>query len=97
MRRAAKVDANQPDIVRDLERIGCSVFRLSNVGKGVSDLLVGYRGKNILIEVKDGSKPPSARKLTPDQVIFRAEWRGQYDVAESVEQAISIVTRETVR
>jgi len=97
LRRAARVDANQTEIVKALRQIGCSVFSLSSVGHGVSDILVGFRHRNLLIEIKDGSKPPGARKLTPDQIIFRAEWRGQYDVAESVEQAISIVTRETVR
>jgi hypothetical protein len=43
--------------------------------------------------VKDGSKPPSARKLTEDQVKWHAEWRGQVAVVENVEQAIEAITR----
>jgi hypothetical protein len=31
------------------------------VGRGVPDLLVGWRGTNLLLEVKDGNKPQSAR------------------------------------
>lgn len=73
-----------------LRAIGCSVHRLN-----VCDLLVGYRGRNALLECKDGDKPPSARKLTPDQMIFRAEWRGQYDVVTSVDEAIAAIQRVT--
>jgi hypothetical protein len=96
MRHAARKDANHNAIAAALRQIGCSVHELHAAGDGVSDLLVGYRGRNVLIEVKDGDKPPSARRLTPAQMIFRAEWRGQYDVAETVDQAIAIVQRVTL-
>ena len=91
IRRAARVDANQGEIVSALRQMGCSVVSLAAVGKGVTDLLVGVSGKNLLIEVKDGSKPPRERKLTPDQVIFHAEWRGQIAKADSVDEVISII------
>ena len=89
--RAARVDANQPEVVAALRQMGCSVQPLHTVGKGCPDLLVGFRGVNVLIEVKDGSKPPSERKLTPDQVEWHREWNGQVAVAESVDDAIRIV------
>lgn len=95
-RYARRVDDNHGEVKAALLAIGCSVCDLSAVGGGVNDLLVGYRGRNVLIEVKDGRKPPSARSLTPAQVIFRAEWRGQYDVATSVEEAIAAVQRHTL-
>lgn len=53
------------------------------------DLLVGRAGRNYLFEVKDGSKPPSARKLTPTQRGLRAEWRGQYTVVTSPTDALA--------
>lgn len=77
MRRAAKIDANQPDIVAALRAIGASVQSLAATGKGVPDLLVGWRGQTYLIEVKDGALPPSARKLTPDQEAWHAAWTGK--------------------
>lgn len=89
MAYAQRKDDNQSEIVAALRRIGCSV-KVTHVP---SDLLIGYRGRNILLEIKDGSKPPSARKLTPDQVIFQAEWRGQYDVVKTVDEAIAAVIR----
>lgn len=89
--RAAKVDANQAEIVHALRCIGCSVQVLSTVGKGVPDLLVGFNGMNVLMEIKDGKKPPSDRKLTADQIVWHDEWRGQVNVVESVDRALAVV------
>lgn len=91
MRRAAKVDDNQPEIVAALRAAGYSVQSIAAVGKGCPDLLVGCRGKNLLMEVKDGSKPPSKRKLTPDEQTWHAAWRGQVCVVESVDDALAAV------
>ena len=76
MRRAAKVDANQEQIVQALRACGATVQSLANVGKGVPDLLVGYQGKTLLLEVKDGRLAPSARRLTEDQLVWHGAWRG---------------------
>lgn len=92
MRRAAKVDDNQAEIVAALRKIGASVTVTSAVGNGFPDLAVGWRGMTTLLELKDGSKPPSARKLTPEQEKWHANWRGQVAVVETVEQAIEAVT-----
>lgn len=67
MRRAAKVDSNHGDVVEALRAAGASVQSLAAIGKGCPDLLVGYRGMWLLFEVKDGTRSPSRRKLTPDQ------------------------------
>lgn len=91
MRRAAKVDDNQREIVVALRGIGATVQPLHAVGQGCPDLLAGYRGQNLLIEVKDGSKPPSARKLTADQSKWHAGWRGQACVVESVDDALRVM------
>lgn len=76
MRRAAKIDANQEQVVSALRAVGATVQTLASVGKGVPDLLVGYQGKTLLLEVKDGSKPPSERRLTEDQLKWHGAWRG---------------------
>lgn len=93
MRRAARTDENQRAIVKALQQIGCSVAPLSSVGSGIPDLLVGYRARNYLLEVKDGDKPPSERKLTPDQVAWHTSWRGQSAVVHSIDDAIREVTK----
>jgi hypothetical protein len=94
-RTAAKVDANQQEIVEGLRRCGWSVQVTSGVGKGFPDLVVGALGRNgrvnIFLEVKDGNKPPSARQLTKDQVEWHSRWRGQVAVVNSTEEAITTV------
>lgn len=69
MRRAAKVDANQDEIVQTYRACGLSVTSLAGLGRGVPDLLVGYRGKLALVEVKQ----PKG-KLRPMQEAFRLTW-----------------------
>ena len=91
MRRAAKVDANQSEIVAAFRKAGATVQPLHAVGLGCPDLLVGFRGVNYAIEVKDGAKPPSARKLTPDQVSWHDTWRGQVAVVKSIEEALALL------
>lgn len=87
------VDANQLEIVKALEAIGCDV---AEIGWPV-DLLVGYRAMNFLIEIKDPAKPPSERKLTSGQRDFFRMWRGQVRKVESVDDAIKLVTRSYLR
>lgn len=93
MRHRARVDANHPEIVKALRQIGCSVQSLANVGKGCPDLLVGRAGRNILLEVKDGSKVKSRRGLTADEAIWAMNWAGQVAIVESVAEAIAVVQR----
>lgn len=93
MRRAARVDDNQDQIVKALRAIGATV-RVVTQGNGLPDLLVGYRGQTVLMEVKDGKKPPSARKLTEAEQKFFDEWRGGLlVVVESIDDAIDALKR----
>ena len=92
MRRAAKIDANQPAIVEALRKCGAFVQSLAAVGNGCPDLLIGYRGRTILLEVKDGSKVPSAQKLTPDQLDWHGGWSGcTLAVVNDIEGALRIL------
>lgn len=92
MRTAAKVDRNHPEIVAALRGIGASVLSTAQL-KGCFDILVGYRGINFIMEIKDGKKPPSACKLTDGEAAFKDAWRGgEYFVVHSVAEAISVVT-----
>ncbi len=91
MRRAAKVDRNQPEIVAALRAAGATVQPLHSVGQGCPDILVGFRGVNHLLEIKDGCKPPSARKLTPDQVEWHGGWKGAVHVVKSAEEALGVI------
>lgn len=91
MRKAAKTDRNQAEVVDALRQVGASVQSLAATGKGCPDLLVGYRGINYLMEIKDGDKPPSARELTIDQTHWHSLWRGSVYVVKSVDEALKIL------
>ena len=92
MRRAAKVDANQAEIVKALRKIGATVQSLAQIGSGCPDLLCGYRGLNLLLEVKDGQKAPSRRRLNSEQELWAKYWEGQVSVVESPEEAIAVLS-----
>ncbi len=89
MRRAAKIDANQTDIVEALRAIGCTVQSLAAVGHGCPDILVGYRGQNLVFEVKVGKA-----KLRSKQELWRKFWRGQVDTIRSFEDAKIILDKK---
>lgn len=94
MNRAKKVDANQPEIVAGLRQLGASVQILSAVGDGCPDILVGWHGKNVLLEIKDEEQMPSKRKLTPDQEHWHMTWRGQVAVVKSLAEALTVLRKE---
>ena len=67
-----KRDANEADICDALGKVGVQTFQLDSP----VDLLCWGRGVFFCIEVKDGSKIPSQRKLTPRQEKFFANTQG---------------------
>lgn len=69
-RRAAKRDKNEKAIVEALTHVGASVEPLS--GKGIPDLLVGFRSCTYLLEVK-----MPGEKLTSHQFNWHGWWNGQ--------------------
>jgi len=88
-RRAAKIDANQPEIVKTLRSIPGVTVQVS-----MDDILVGYRGKNFWFEIKEpgtvskktGEINESAIKQT--QKDLRENWKGQYSIVHSIEQIL---------
>ena len=89
MRRAAKADDNQQQIVKALRKIpGVSVAVTSQLGKGYPDLNIGYKGKNYLVELKDGNKAKSQQKLTEDEIEWHKNWTGSVIVCNSLEQIL---------
>ena len=91
MRRAAKIDSNQNEIVEALRRCGASVLITSQL-KNCFDILVGYNGINYIVEIKDGKKPPSQRKLTEGEIKFMENWKGgKYYIIESIEDAFEMI------
>lgn len=90
---AKRTDANQTEIVKKFRELGFSVLIMSDLGKGAPDIVVGAFGSNYLIEIKDGKKPPSARKLTPHEKMFHDTWRGQVDIISSPDEVSKFLER----
>lgn len=82
-RYAKKRDLWEAEIVSALRGIGCSVEHLDTP----VDLLVGFRGRTFLLEVKTGRK-----KLTESQARFMASWvGGDVVIVRSVSDALDAV------
>ena len=78
-RRAAKVDDNQKEIVALFRKLGWTVLIISQL-KNCCDIIVSKSGRTVAIEIKDGAKPPSARKLSDGEIKFRDAWQGEYSL-----------------
>ena len=85
---AKKVDKNQASVVKALRDYGADVFLLHMVGGGIPDLMVCYDDHTILMEVKDGLD----KKLTPQQIVLFAGWKGGHlHRVNSVQEAIEVL------
>ena len=86
--RSKRRDSNHFELMAHAESIGFSVLDTSQLGKGL-DLLVAIRGKHgkgdtIRIEIKDGAKIPSKRKLLESEQDVFDHWQGRCEVWECV-------------
>lgn len=91
----AKVDANHAEIVKAMRAIGAYVINTSSL-KNAFDCIVFFRGNTYAIEIKDGSKTPSQRKLTPGEIECQnnIEARGgKYHVIKSKNEAIELLLK----
>ena len=100
-RRAAHIDDNQPAIVTALVEAGCTVQSLAGVGCGCPDLLVGFKGVNVLLEVKNleglDGKVKRGAGITPDQLKWHRWYTGQVAVVHGPQEALDVVAAEYLR
>lgn len=93
MRRRARVDVNHKAITEALRACGWHVADSSRTGNGFPDLIALKGGRVEFIEVKDGSKPPSARKLTPEEAKVHLAFSlagVEVRIVASVEEAVRL-------
>lgn len=85
-------DENHDEIVSDLILVGCSVADLSQVGGGMTDTLVGFRGKNYLIEIKpEGMRNAKDGGLHKNQIDFHKTWQGHKCVVYNSMEAFKVI------
>lgn len=87
MMRHGKVDANQEEIVDAFRRGGASVLSLADMGQGCPDLLVGYQGKNYLVEVKTPEGALNAYQVQWHNLF----WNGQVCIVRTVDEALKLL------
>ena len=81
----ARIDSNHKEIVAALRKAGATVVSLAAMKHGCPDLLVGYAGETVLMEIKRDAKA----KFTSDQLEFLGRWKGgAISRVDSVEAAI---------
>jgi hypothetical protein len=88
-RRARKIDANQPDIVKKLRAQGFTV----RVINGDFDILVGWANHSLPVEIKN---PEAGGTTNARQDLMWEDWRGSYLVAETADEIIDWFGRNVV-
>lgn len=91
MRRDARTDGNHSAVITAFRKCGVSVLSLAPLGGGVPDLLCACANGMWLVEVKDGSLPPSQRKLNDLQVEWHSKWPQKVFVVTDAAQVPEIV------
>lgn len=84
MRRRARVDVNQPQIVDAFRKLNYSVLHMHTLGRGAPDILVGKRGHSYPVEIKASSRD----RLTADEEAFWSGWLGSLLLITSVDEVI---------
>jgi len=87
--RNAKVDTNQPEIVKALRRVGAVVKHVHQLKK-LFDILVFFNGKTYCVEIKQDKK----KKLTPGEQECKdlIESVGvKYWIIHSIDEALEMI------
>ena len=80
--------------MKGLRAAGASVAVLAGVGFGVPDLLVGWRGVNILMEIKN--LEGRGDRLTQDEANFMGAWQGQAAIVHCLCEAMQILNNNQI-
>ena len=87
-----KVDANQPQLVEDLRKLGLLVHVTSDLGRGFPDVVVGDP-RTLEIRLCEVKNPEEAWKLTRSEKKFHEAWKGMVHVVETIEDVLALFGR----
>jgi hypothetical protein len=93
MRRAAKKDDNHNEIAKAFRALGCGWIDTYQFGSPMLDGLAEINTETWMIEIKDGAKPKSARKLTVGETKSFSTWRGKMAIIESLSDVVALVNK----
>ena len=100
-----QADQNQAAILKDLRRLNllnhtmypANVISLQNcsaLGENFPDLVIGHRGRNYLVEIKNLA---TGGTLSKGQEEFHDEWSGQCGVAHTTTELLAIIGYDGAR
>ena len=97
-RYAKRTDENHKQVVEELRASlpEATVFDASGAGRGFPDLVVGFKMRNYLFEIKNGNQVPSRRRLTAAQVGMHGNWQGQVAIVHSAADILAAIARDWV-
>ena len=75
-------DSNEGDIIKVFELAGASVEKIDTP----CDLIIGFLGRSYLVEIKT-----EKGTLTPKQKSFIRNWKGDYYIVRTIEQALELI------
>jgi len=86
---ACKVDANHKEIVDAMKELGASIIDTSRLGKGMPDVIVGFRGQTILMEIKNPKTQYGRKGLNENQRKWAEGWSGgPLSIVDGVDAAL---------
>ena len=83
-----RVDLNHAQVINGLLQAGMTAKSIASVGGGVPDVIAGFRGVTVLLEVKSGNNG-----LTSQEEDFASHWAGSYAVVYTPEEAVLAVEK----
>ena len=89
MRYAKRIDANQAEIIKAFAGLHCQVCIIGQPVDLIVYMPLNGVWQNVLVDIKDGSKPKSAQKLTRQQIEFFDSWRGAKVIIRSIDDVLS--------
>ena len=92
MKYGAKKDANHHEVVDALKKAGAYVIDMSHVGGGFPDLITGFQGKTLLMEIKNPKTSYGKKGLNKNQLKWKEQWTGgPYCIVDSPQAALEMI------
>ena len=83
-----RVDLSHSEVINGLIQAGMTAKSIASVGGGIPDVIAGFRGVTVLLEVKSGNNG-----LTEQEEKFALNWSGSYAVVYNAEEAVLAVEK----
>lgn len=91
MPRRANPDQNRSALREGWLKLGGSWLDIHPLEGGEPDALLGWRGMDRLVEIKNPLRPPSARRPREKQAEWHRSWRGRRPaVVETLAEMVAL-------